>query len=696
MRQLLITLGFLSITAGLHAAPVTYQFSGITNTGNMAGNGGTLSTVGVPNGTPYSGSFTYDGAQVVTPVAFDGGTHAVYTFTSMTLTMLGSTVTWGPGTIDVYNNLTLGVGYPVGDSLYVNISSLTPPTGSFGGVSFNWIFLGFVDSTGTAFSSATLPANLNLASFQSYFIEFNFSWAAGITSQLQFLSTLSNGTPSTPPTITTTSLPPGVYGVPYSQPVTASGPNGDVTTVTVTGLPAGLSYSGGSIIGTPGAVGTSSVTITATDSITKLSTSSTLPLTINDAAITFAPANLPNGVTNSAYSTTFAAATGGTGVFSYTAAGLPTGLSLSGLTISGTPTTAATSTITLTATDTAGYSKSATVTLNVTAPVPVPCSGSNAVESAYVPRNPGFITVNGGLNLLDHLWTTNLTASNVTFLGGLVNWYQTGLILSWNGTVDPSGCILTNLTVAPAVTISTTTLPNASAGLAYSAPVAVGFGVPPYKTSASGLPTGLTFNGTSITGTPTVAGSFTVVVTAVDAVNATATKSLTLTVADQPIAFSPVLPAGTVGVAYSATLSATGYGPFAFSATGLPAGLTLSGNVISGTPTTAGVSAVSLTATDALSTVATASLNFTINAASAPSYTIQDESQGKITAIGAGYLMVGTKKLIWNSSTYINVNTDQGNLHTITSFVKVGMIAQWKGLRDKATNTVLTSQLEIN
>lgn len=46
-------------------------------------------------------------------------------------------------------------------------------------------------------------------------------------------------------------------------------------------------------------------------------------------------------------------------------------------------------------------------------------SGANAVITAYVARNPGYIVVNGGQNLLDHLWTTNLTPANTTFLGGL-------------------------------------------------------------------------------------------------------------------------------------------------------------------------------------------------------------------------------------------------------------------------------------
>ena len=352
------------------------------------------------------------------------------------------------------------------------------------------------------------------------------------------------------------------------------------------------------------------------------------------------------------------------------------------------------STVMLTATDTAGLSVTAAVTLSITDPVPVPCSGKNAVESAYVARNPGFIVVNGGLNLLDHLWTTNLNASNTTFLGGLVNWYQTGLILDYAGTVDPNGCVLTSLTVKPAVTIETALLPDATAGLAYSAPIAVSWGVPPYAVTVSGLPAGMAFDGANVTGVPAAVGSFTVSVTAIDAVGASASKSLPLTVADQPITFAPTLPNGMVGSAYSATLSASGFGPFLYGATGLPAGLALAGNTISGTPATAGTFTVLLTATDAAHAVSTAQVSVTISPRA--KYSIPDEGKGRITAVGSNYLMVGTKKLIWNSTTMIIVNTPNGVIHVIDSFVKAGMKVQWKGLRDKTTNTVLTSKLEVN
>ncbi|HZT29283.1 MAG TPA: Ig domain-containing protein [Bryobacteraceae bacterium] len=616
MNKLLFVLSILGLAGSVPAAQVTYQFTGTTSSAMSVNNG--TSTGSVPAGTPYSGTLTFDDAQTATPAAFFGGAHSTYAFSGMTLTIGTTTVTWGPGTLDVYDNLasTAG-GYPVGDSFYANISAPVAPNGTINGAQFNWIALGLVDNTGTAFTGSSLPANLNMASFQSAFIEFNYGtqgtpWGAGNTSTLQFLTTLSkaSGSPTPPPTITTTALPAGVIGVPYSAPITASAPNGDALTIAVAGLPAGLSFDGANITGVPAAVGTSNVVITATDQVTNLSTTSTLPLAVKDAAISFAP-TLPNGVVNYPYSATFAPATGGTGSFTYTAAGLPAGLTLTGNTVAGTPTAAGTSTVTLTATDTAGFSASASVTLTITSPVPVPCSGKNAVESAYVPRNPGYIVVNGGLNLLDHLWTTYLNSSNTTFLGGLVNWYQTGLILDYTGTVDPNGCVLSSLTVRPAVTIETTSLAAATAGMPYASPIVVSWGVAPYTITVAGLPAGLAFNGSQITGTPLVAGSFSVTVSAVDSVHATAVQVLALTVNPSP-------------------------------------------------------------------------------------YTVRDEGQGKITAVGADYLMVGKKKLIWNANTRITVNTPSGEIHVINSFVRVGMKVQWKGLADKTTNTVMTSQLEIN
>ena len=72
---------------------------------------------------------------------------------------------------------------------------------------------------------------------------------------------------------------------------------------------------------------------------------------------------------------------------------------------------------------------------------------------------------------------------------------------------------------------------------------------------------------------------------------------------------------GTVGTAVSLQLSASGgTAPYTWTATGLPAGLSISsGGAISGTPTTAATSNVTVTAKDSTGTTGSASFSWTIN-----------------------------------------------------------------------------------
>ena len=100
-----------------------------------------------------------------------------------------------------------------------------------------------------------------------------------------------------------------------------------------------------------------------------------------------------------------------------------------------------------------------------------------------------------------------------------------------------------------------------------------------------------------------------------------------------PVGYPPLdvtttsLPQGSVGTPYSATLAAIGgLTPYAWSvdpSTPLPAGLTLSGDTISGTPTASGSTPVTVDVTDAQATPARASqpLSLTI-ASSAPTVTL--------------------------------------------------------------------------
>ncbi|SEM03884.1 putative Ig domain-containing protein [Streptacidiphilus jiangxiensis] len=139
---------------------------------------------------------------------------------------------------------------------------------------------------------------------------------------------------------------------------------------------------------------------------------------------------------------------------------------------------------------------------------------------------------------------------------------------------------------------------------------------------ATGLPAGLSINSSTglISGTPTTAGTSTVTVTATDPTGASGSTSFTWTVnAQQTETVSVTNPGnqtGTVGTAVSSVqVSANDSAgkALSYSATGLPAGLSISSSgLISGTPTAAGTSNVTVTATSGTAS-GSASFTWTVN-----------------------------------------------------------------------------------
>lgn len=134
-----------------------------------------------------------------------------------------------------------------------------------------------------------------------------------------------------------------------------------------------------------------------------------------------------------------------------------------------------------------------------------------------------------------------------------------------------------------------------------------------------------TASGTGIVYTPAAgySGSDSFGYTASNGSGTSSPATVTVSVTPATLALSPgagPLPAATLGSPYHGTFSASGgTGPYAFSAAALPAGLTLdptSGN-LSGTPTLAGSSSFSVTASDAHSAQVTAHYTLDINAATA-------------------------------------------------------------------------------
>ncbi|HEX4291269.1 MAG TPA: protein kinase [Trebonia sp.] len=231
----------------------------------------------------------------------------------------------------------------------------------------------------------------------------------------------------------------------------------------------------------------------------------------------------------------------------------------------------------------------------------------------------GTVTVAGGKGTYTWAAVTGLPAglkasasgATLTISGTPTTAGAATAALSVHDSSTPPGTGTTSLTITvgtPAVSIVNDAATTATVGKAYSGTVTVTGGNGTYKWGAvSGLPAGLTSSATAgtltISGTPTAAGTSTVSVTASDteATPKTATTSLTITVRAPAISITTgSLPAGTVGAAYSATVSATGgTGAATWAASGLPGGLTINSTTgtISGTPNASGSFPVTITAT---------------------------------------------------------------------------------------------------
>jgi hypothetical protein len=335
--------------------------------------------------------------------------------------------------------------------------------------------------------------------------------------------------------IATTSLPGAVMGVSYSATLQAIGGKAPYTWSMSGAMPAGVAFnSNGIIAGTPTALGTTSFTVQVTDSSSPQLTAQ-LPLSITvNPVLSITTTLLPSGIIGSPYKTKLKAS-GGTPPVSWT---IVSGALPGGLTMD------------------AGGTISGTPT--------APGVSDFTVQATDVSTTPQVVQQDFNINI---------------------------------GTPVP-------------LSITTTSLPNGTVNTTYSATLQATGGIPPITWSvASGtLPPGLTLDSNFgvISGTPTTVGTSTFTVQAVDTSNpqqtAQATLSITRTVVPLKITTTS-LPPGTTGSPYSASLHSSGGTPpvtWSVSVGSLPAGLTLNSTsgAISGTPTAAGTTNFTVTASD--------------------------------------------------------------------------------------------------
>ena len=522
-------------------------------------------------------------------------------------------------------------------------------------------------------SGSSLPAGLNLSSAGMITGTPNGNFV-GPTSFTVVVTDSETPTPQTasaglsiaitvaPLSITTSgSLPAGVANSVYPgvtlQPTGGIPPYINWSVVGGnTNLPPGLTLnaSTGAISGMPTTAGTTTFTVTVTDSeaTPKTATSATLSITVNPA-LSVTTNSLPAGVVGTAYpaSTTLQAA-GGVSPYTWavTANSLPAGLSLNASTgaITGKPTGPAVGTIsfTVTVTDSESPTKTATQSLSIvitaptltvtttTASLPTGVLGNTYSTTLAASGGAGSYTwaVTGGNASLPPGLTLN-TATGV-ISGQPTATGQTTFTVTVTDSETPTAQIASeSLTIsvnnsAPlGITTTTAQLPTGITGTAYpSTTLQASGGVTPYTWSYTGsLPAGLNLSASGvITGTPTATGTFNFTVKVTDSTKPTAntkTASLTITV-DTPITVTTTspLPTGYVGLAYSQTLAATGgsgkgYTWAVTSGSTLPGGLNLSAaGVLSGKPTTVGNPSFSVTVTDSASNTGTGTLSMTIKA----------------------------------------------------------------------------------
>jgi Putative Ig domain len=169
------------------------------------------------------------------------------------------------------------------------------------------------------------------------------------------------------------------------------------------------------------------------------------------------------------------------------------------------------------------------------------------------------------------------------------------------------------------LTVATTSLPVAVRNSVYSQALTATGGTAPYKWSSTGvLPPGLGLYASGIlSGTPTSLGSWSFSVRVSDALSASATRALTVTVAaTAPLSITTAtLAAATMDTPYTAALLASGgKPPYSWKGSGiLPPALSVSSaGGISGTPTSGGAYTFTATVTDAAAATVTAPLSLTV------------------------------------------------------------------------------------
>jgi hypothetical protein len=355
-------------------------------------------------------------------------------------------------------------------------------------------------------------------------------------------------------TITTaTPLPTGSVGTPYSATFSAVGGTTPYASWTIVGgtIPSGLVWSSSSttatLIGTPTTNGSYIFQVQVTDAVGGVATK-LFSVTIGGSlAITTSP-TLPTGTLNTPYSVTLAA-TGGTAPYtwSFYSGTMPAGLTLSAAgVLSGTPTAAISVSFVLKVTDSTSATATQPFTLLVNDSVTI-LSASTLPAGSYRTAYSYTLAAAGGTGYYTWSLTSGtlppgLSLSTAGVLSGLPTLGGSyTFTIKATDTASTTASRTFTLAISSGLTITTTSpLSDATLGNSYYLTFGGSGGTGPYTWSlfSGTLPTGLALtSGGTLSGTPTVAGTFNFVIRLDDSATSLSTSSAyTLTVSSGTMA----------------------------------------------------------------------------------------------------------------------------------------------------------------